>query len=349
MKALLLLGLSASLLMAAADTTGSPEVVEKKSKPKLDIKPILKLSTKAEKALYENGSHDNIDDFYGRVTFGMKATINKFIGKVEIRAYPSGFGYELMRGIQDEEDVEGIDPIYQKVAKFQVNEAYAAYRGNVMSFGIGRSDMFNSNGAFFGNYVDEGPGGYFTGKGISGNFMKFLFEYDLGETSVILGSNDPNLNEGYLRIFQDFNIMEHGHVGIGVKNNLPDEVHSTDSTVFWNTTLVLDYAIKGKVKVFGEVGFTDFSKDDEPLIPVVTGVQFPLMPLFSDVALEAEFLKAGDRPEIDIEGDVEQMDAVQWGVNLEREINRHFHVQGGLYSERKASEVAFGLKLKVSI
>lgn len=343
MRKLFLLG-AASLLFTAAGAIASEE-----SDKKLDVEPILKLSTKAEKAVYDNGVHDNIDDFYGRVTFGMKAALNNFVSKVEIRAYPAGFGYELLRGIQDEEDVENINPLYEKVAKFQVNEAYAAYRGDVLSFGVGRAGLFNSNAAFFGNYVDEGPGGYFTGKGVTGNFMKFLFEYNLGKTSVVIGSDDAKLNEGYVRIFQDFNILENGHIGIGVRNTLPNEVHSTDSTVMWNTTLALDYAIKGKVKVFSEVGFTDFSKDDDPLIPVVVGVQFPLMPVFTAVALETEILKEEDRAVIGTENDMKQMSAVQWGLDLQRVINRHFNVQGGIYSEREAGEVALGLKLNVSI
>ncbi len=341
MKKALLLCTSASLLFAATDASSES------SEPMIKVTPVLKLATKLEKAVYDNNAHDNVDDFYGRVSVGMKANVNNFEGRVLIRAYPSGFGYELLRGIETEDDA--VNAVTEDVAKFQIIEAISHYSGELMTFEIGRGTMFNSNASYFGNYTDEGPGGAFTGKGVTGNFFDFQFDYDLGKTCILIGSNDPKLNDGYLRVFQDFNILDKAHVGLGVKNNLPDRVHNSDADLFWNTTVAFDYEINGKVKLFTEIGFTDMSENTDALIPVVAGVTFPLMPVFSKVAVEAEYLNEDDRPTIVLGSSIEKMSSVQWGVNLERELNRHFKVLGGIYSEREASEVALGLKLSVSL
>ncbi len=341
MKKVLLLCTSASLLFGATDANNDS------SEPTVVIKPILKLATKLEKATYDNNSHNNIDDFYGRVSVGMQGNVSNFEGKVLIRAYPKGFGYELMRGIETSDD--NIDPVTEDIAKFQVIQAIASHSGEIMTFEIGRGTMFNSNGEYFGNYVDEGPGGYFTGKGMTGNFFNFMFDYDLGTTSVLIGSNDSNLNEGYLRVFQDINILDNAHIGLGLKSNLPDRVHNSEADLFWNSTVAFDYEINNKVILFSEIGFTNMSENTDALIPVVAGVKFPLMPVFSTVAVEAEYLNEDDRPTIALGDSSEKMSAVQWGVNLEREINSHFKVLGGVYSEREASDVALGLKLSISL
>ena len=282
------------------------------------IEPLFAVTTKVEKDAYENGSTDNVDSFYGRALFGTRARLGDFSGEVAIFAYPAGFGYELMRGIQTPGDIDVLPDGTEKVARFDVHSAFIQHKTEVFTFGIGRNVLFNSNGAFFGNYIDEGPGGYFTGKGIYGNFMKFDFTYDIGSTSFTIGSDDSKINTGYLRLFQNFPIAEKANISLGMRTDLPNLVHSPDTTVSWNATAIVDYTINEKVKVYAEVGATSMMKDEKALVPVLAGVSFPAGKVFDAVAFEMEYLDQDQRLTIGHEGDMKQESSVMLGVDLKK-------------------------------
>ncbi len=314
-----------------------------------EVTPVFKLTSQVKKDIYDNKESDNIDDFYGRVTFGMNAALKNFEGSLAIRAYPTGFGYELMRGLQTAEDTVGVDPVFSKIAKFQIIAASVTHKGDLASITIGRNTLFNSNGMNYGNYVDEGPGGGFSGKGVSANFINISWAYNIGKSCFTVGSSDSKLNTGYLRFFQDFTVFQDGHIGLGVRTDLPNEVYSPDSTVHWNATAIFDYTIKDKVNLYLETGFFNMSKDVAPLIPVLAGVKVPLLPVFSAISFEMEYLEEIDREVIGIGDDMERVSSVLLALNLERDLNEHFGFLAGLYTQREISEMGIGLKLKIAL
>lgn len=328
-----------SLLTSAALLCAGQTITYKN----LEISPILKLTTKAEKELYDNGSKENMDSFYGRVTLGAKAKINNFETKVAFLAYPAGFGYELLRGIETADDTIGTTS--EKIAKFQVDHATVSHHGKLFDLTIGRLVLFNSNGDFYGNYIDEGPGGYFTGKGVSANVVQMKSTYKIGATQLDIGTQDPKLNTGYFRLFQDINAVEGLHFGLGFRSNFLDKVHADDADVLWNATAVADYTIKEKVKLFVEAGFTNMSKDTDTEVPLVFGVKFPTKPVFDLVALELEYLKEDQRP--DLAG--KTLSPVQMGLHLQRDVGEHFTFKAGLFTLREISEMGLGIRLDAAL
>lgn len=311
---------------------------------KLKLTPIIKLSSYADKALYDNGSKENIDFFYGRVTCGAKAVIDNFETHVELRAYPSGFGYELLRGVEEVDST--ILTSSQKIAKFQVNVAYAMHHGKIFDLQIGRlNSLFNSNCSFYGNYVDEGPGGYFTGKGVSGNVVHLNSSYKQGNTSLMIGTNDTHINTGYLRLFQDFTITEGLHFGLGFRSNFLDKVHVGSTDVFWNATAVADYKFANDLKLYFEAGFTNMSKDTDTEIPIAFGVDIPLKKVLDNVTLEMEYLKEDQRPTL---GDVQQS-PVLLGLQLAKSFNKHFKILAGLHTMREMDELGLGLYMNAKL
>lgn len=310
---------------------------------KVKIDHIFKLTAKADRDLYDNGSSNNFDNFYGRVGYGIHVSVGNFEGTASILAYPSGFGYELLRGIETPADTMGLEN--QKIAKFQVDEAFVTHHGRMFDINIGRFVLFNSNGDFYGNYVDEGPGGYFTGKGVSANVVEFKSSYKMGTTSILVGTQDPNVNEGYFRLFQDIKLTDAAHIGLGFRSNFLDKVHASDAEVLSNATAIFDYTFNEKVALFVEAGFTNLSKDTDAEIPLVFGVKMPAKPVFDKVALEMEYLKEDQRPTI---GD-KQQSPVLIGLHLERDLNKHFTLKAGLFTQREVGEMGVGLRMDAKL
>lgn len=322
-----------------------------KKKLDFDVKPIFILQTRAQKDIYDNGYHDNMDNFFGRVYFGSGITVNSFYAEVAVIAYPSGFGYELMRGIQTEEDTVSSDvqPLLQKIAKFQVNSAYVKHAGQVLELEIGRHILVNTHAAFFGNYVDEGPGGYFTGKGVYGNFVKFDLAFSKAHTSLAIGSNDPKVNTGYLRIFQDITFLENGHIGLGFRSDVLNLVYDPDLTVYSNATAQIDYSFLEKYRFFFEVGFTDINSQTDPQIPILAGFQFRLSKVLDGVSFEVEYLDEEDRPMSGPEDNSQQMSPVLMGFSFIKNFKEHFRLLGGIFTERELDEMSIGLDLKIGL
>lgn len=315
------------------------------------VKPIFILQTRAQKDIYDNGYDDNVDNFFGRVYFGTNISIKNFYSEVAIIAYPSGFGYELMRGIQTESDTVNseVQPLLQKVAKFQVNSAFVKHSGKILELEIGRHVLVNTHAAFFGNYVDEGPGGYFTGKGVYGNFVKFDFMFPKAKTSLAIGSNDPKVNTGYLRFFQDITFLENGHIGLGFRTDVLNRVYDPDIVVYSNATAQIDYTINEKYRFFVEAGITDINSETDPLIPLLAGFQFRLPKVINGISFEVEYLNEDDRPTAGIEGDMKQLSPVLLGLSFIKEFNEHFRLLGGIFTEREISEMSVGLDLKIGL
>lgn len=311
---------------------------------KLKLTPVLSLSSYADKALYDNGSKENIDFFYGRVTAGAKAVIDNFEAHVEIRAYPSGFGYELLRGVEEVGSTLHTDS--EKIAKFQVNVAYAMHHGKIFDLQIGRlNTLCNTNGSFYGNYVDEGPGGYFTGKGVAGNVVHLNSNYKMGNTSLMIGTNDIHINTGYLRLFQDLNVTDGLHFGLGFRSNFLDKVHAGNTDVFWNATAIADYTFTNDLKLYLEAGFTNMSKHTDTEVPIVFGLDIPVKKVLDKVTLEMEYLKEDQRPLMD---GIEQS-PVLLGLQLTKNFNKHFKILAGLHTLREMDELGLGLFMSAKL
>lgn len=305
---------------------------------KLKLSPILQLSSYADKALYDNGSKENIDFFYGRINLGTKAAIDNFEIKVQIRAYPSGFGYEVLRGVEEVDST--LQMSTEKIAKFQVSIAYAMHHGKIFDIQIGRiNTLCNTNCSFYGNYIDEGPGGYFTGKGVAGNVVHLQSNYKMGTTSLMVGTDDVHINTGYLRLFQDLNVTDGLHFGLGFRSNFLDKVHAGNTDVFWNATAIADYKFANDLKLYLEAGFTNMSKHTDTEIPIAFGVDIPLPKGLDNVILEMEYVKEEYRQMMD----GVQQSPVQLGMQLSKNINKHFKVLAGLYTMREMDELGLGL------
>jgi len=327
--------LLASTVLLATDT-------EEKN---IDISPIFGLTTHVEKQAYDNGSSDNVDAFYGRAVFGIDVNSEKFEGKIAIKAYPEGFGYELLRGVQFPQDSLEGSVLLSQIAKFQVDDAYACFKREYATITIGRTTLFNSNAAFFGNYIDEGPGGYFTGKGVSGNFVQAHSDYAIGTSALTIGTQDPKINNGYIRFFQDFNFLDNGHVGFGVRSDVLNRVNDPSADTYTNVSFVLDYSVNGTVKLFFETGITSATEDDSGENPFLWGVQFPAGKVFDLVAIEAEYLVEDDRPIIDDK----QQSPILLGLYADHQFNDHLVFQAGVFTEREISEVGLGLHVNIML
>lgn len=311
---------------------------------KVSLTHTFQVTAKAEKDLYDNEKTDNIDNFFGRVGYGLSAKGGKrFSGAVTILAYPAGFGYELLRGIETVEDSLAVSQT--KIAKFQVDAAYVTHHGKYFNITLGRLCLFNSPASFYGNYTDEGPGGYFNGKGVAANVLSWHSEYKQGKTEVLLGTNDPNINEGYFRFYQSLKLGTTLNLGVGFRSNFPDKVHKGSADVLWNSSLALDYTLKDKVTLYSEIGFVDISEHEEVKIPILVGVRFPIKKALDKVVLEAEILKEEDRPVID----AVQQSPVLLGLHLEKQLNTYFKLQLGLYTQREISEPGIGIRVDASI
>jgi hypothetical protein len=202
------------------------------------------LDIEGDKALFDNGSSDNMDALFGRLYLRPHIEDQHFAAALNVYFYPEGFGYQLLNAApgeaaDDEQQVESID-----IGKVQIWEAYASIFHNAWTFSFGRRLQFNSNACFFGNYTDENAGGYFLGKGYFSHCLELSHSYkDINTLSMTIGTDDIAINTGYLRIFNQLSLSGGFNLGVGYRVNLFDRIHNNTAALMHSVALNLSAAL----------------------------------------------------------------------------------------------------------
>ncbi len=302
----------------------------------VSVKPFANIQIHAEKNLYEEGTKDNLDTWYGRLNVGADAKKGNLSGLFSIRFYPADFGYDF-KGFESQKNVE----VPSSIAKIQVTDALVTHEGEYINTTVGRTTLCNSNGVWGGNYIDEGLGGYFTGKGITANFLTFSKEYSTMRTDVTLQANDDNLNKGNLRIWQDISPTEAINLGVGYNSNVFDLIYDEDAKVMHTAAFNAAYTFEAEQKLFVEVGIKDISDDSDDLyIPVIIGASTPVSMIIDMVQAEVEYVDEEDRKRLTA---IEET-PIQWGIFAQKELNENMAFYLGLQTVAKVDEPSLGAR-----
>lgn len=296
------------------------------------------LDIEGDKALYDNGSSDNVDALFGRLYLRPSIENERFAAALNVYFYPEGFGYRVLNAAPgeaavDEQSVESID-----IGKVQIWEAYASIFHKDWTFTFGRRLLFNSNGWFFGNYTDENAGGYFLGKGYFSHCLELSHSYkDVNTLSMTIGSDDVAINTGYLRLFNQLSIASVLSVGVGYRVNLFDRIYDEEAELVHHGALNLAAPLSHGLTPYVEVGFREMGRESDMQIPVVVGLTIEGENIINLIDVEIELVDKSMRLSKEV---------AQYSVFVKKvAIEDHCDVQAGLYTWGKASQPGFSLKL----
>jgi len=240
-----------------AGCIASPLMAEEDGK--FDVKASIDIQ--AQKEFYDDGSQNNVDALYGRVNFGAQYTSEKFLAGVNIRAYPAGFGYEPITGVNFDDVSWDIASATTEIAKFQVESAWAKYLfSDLFQFKIGRYWTSTTQTYHFGNYLDQDPGGSYMAKVAYHNASEFIVSSDIVSGSVLLGVGDKNVNRGYLRIGVDITPIEALEINLGYRANVFDMIVHTEEDVANRIAGSISYEFIENLKLYFAFGILDIDK-----------------------------------------------------------------------------------------
>lgn len=293
----------------------------------------------AEKSLYDNDSKDNIDYMFGRIFCSPHYENDKFEGKIRIMFYPEGFGYQVLRGIEQDSASKSITSKATRIGKISIWEAYGRIKCPVVNFTFGRVYLGNTNGYYFGNYLDEDAGGYFEGKGIYSHVLDCGINLGKKDNlSVMLGTDDPRLNTGYLRLYNNLNLTDKLGVAVGYRSNLFDTYYNKDAIVSHNFMVSAQYSVMSGMLAYVEAGFRNISSEETHAeVPVMLGVTIPTGKVLDDLDAEVEFYNSNKSAS----GQAFGYSLFAKKVLVKDHVDLHF----GFYSERKLNEPGLGLRL----
>lgn len=308
---------------------------ENKDGDKIDL--IAGIDIEAIKVLSENQSNNNFDALWGRAVLGTSIKKGKFSGKVVMRAYPAAFGYNVLRGVEYDTAYDILTTEANNIAKIQVNNAWFAWNGKVLDIKIGRSGLYNSHAWFWGNYTDEGPGGYFMGKGITSNLFELSKTVGKFSTSLNVTIESSNFNNGNMRLFESIKLIDQLDIGIGYSNNAIDFIKSSNrDNDFLNN---LDFQVAAfpvsSMTIFAELGIYQFGGTEDPEIPLCFGVKVPTGKILDCLQFEIEWENQR----------ADNNNAILWGVHIQKKFLNHFKINYAIYSENQTTkDVSMGLR-----
>ncbi len=301
-----------------------------------DDKNSVKLSAKidlhAEK--YTKNDDHTVDKLYGRANLTAKSEKENFDGQITIRAYPSGFGFEEPRKVEGDTSVD--------LSRFQVLYAWFKHTGKWIDATVGRQELFNSNGAFFGNYLDEGASAhYFMGKGVRGNALKLQRKNRILKSSLSIGIQNSDADDGYIRFYQTLIPFKNKKLKIhgGYRSNLFDHVHQEDSKLHHNFVAACDYAIFSSLKIFAEIGFVDVQDPEKIYSPILIGVTIPSKDFFDQLQFEIEYLE-------DCNNILDRnSDPLLWSLYGQKSFSNHYQMNAGIFSaDQDISHIGIGFR-----
>lgn len=316
--------------------------------PELNVNGSVQIQ--AQKALWDNASDGNLDDFWGRANFGATFKSEGFSSALNIRAFPEGWGFEPLTGLSVQDSlVAGVSKT--QIARFIIEQAWVKYSWSWLDLRVGRYFTTTSKSIGIGNLIDQNPGATFQGKVAYHNALEGIFKAGPVNAAVMLGAGDKQLNTGYLRLFVTAGFFENALAfGAGYRANVFDRVYDGDAEIYNRFALTAEYAIIKDLRPYVEVAFLDNSdgvvqsyEEREVVVPFVFGVTIPAGKFLNSLVAEMEFL--ADRV-VDGE-DV----PVQWSLYIDKKAGSHARFQAGLFSDPEGDmgDVRFALRFTGSL
>ena len=331
--------------------------------PSLDLTGSIQIQ--AIKALWDNapvgGNRNNLDDFWGRINFGAKYTTPEFSSTINIRAFPEGWGYEVLSGLAVKDSTDTIHLAQSKsaIARFMIEQAWVKYTitkliGNFdMSLRVGRSYTSTSRSLHFGNYVDQNGGGSFQGKLAYHNALDFSFVNGPVTSSVLFGATDKNLNTGYLRLYEKYAVVDSTFMlGVGYRANIFDGAYDSRAAIQSRFSFTGEFTMRQGVKPYFEVGVIDTSKTQNQTVfitPVQLGIAIPVSTYLNTLIIEAE-IQSG-RTVKDRDGNFQNA-SLQWNVYIDKKVGSRTRFQAGFFTDpngSSASAVEFACRFTGSL
>jgi hypothetical protein len=342
----------------------TPPTVKKPSVEIVEVTETINFPTKFQiegtKILYnelEDTHAHNLDNWWGRIFFGIQSKTDKFFGYGRVAVYPENFGNNFITNVEESRDttvykswkgsvlqqdstIEG-QVQYEKSAKIKLYEAFGSYNAGPVAFKVGRWMIDDKQGMTFGNYLDNSIGGKFIALGPYVEAMELSSQVtEQFFARVQLESADANLNRGNMRLFFEFanlDALNKMTFGIGYRNNIFDRIKYPDEDVIRNFDLMANLKLAPYFRLFAEgailgVGATDENGKAEKATTVLTfGTELPLQILLDKIVLEGEFNHQRDKQFLG-------------SIYLKKEITNHFDLEFGAYSYNQTKDFALSLR-----
>jgi hypothetical protein len=344
MKTLMFCTMSVSLVCTLV--MGAQENKVEAPSPVLDLNGSIQIQV--QKALWDNKSHVNLDEFWGRANFGATFKSEKLLSALNIRAFPEGWGYEPLTGltIKDSTDTISLAAAKTQIAKFQIEQAWVKYTWKYIDMRVGRFYTTTSKTFDIGNLLDQNPGTSFQGKAAYHNALETVLKTGPISTSILLGAMDKSLDYGYLRAMLTATFLKKTLVfNAGYRSNIFDRIKDGNAEIYNRFFFSGEYEIiKGLIPFF-ELGILDNTKGviqknvtKDNVVPVVIGTTIPAGKILNSIVAGIEIL--GDRV---IAGkDV----PVLWELYIDKKFNSYARFQLGLFADPSgnAGNVRLGLR-----
>lgn len=262
--------------------------------------PQLKLhgnvQIQAGKELYDNNKSDNLDQLWGRANFGVSIQRENISGRINIRAFPGGFGYEVLTGATFDTTGEGaIKTKTTGIPNFQIENAWIQNSRGPLSLKVGRFDNTLSKTLYFGNYLIQNSGGAFMGKIAYYNALEFTAKYEKVTSSISFSAGDAKLNTGALRVYQKVSPLPNVNVGWGYFSNLFDKIYSSDAEITNRFVATGEYIVFENLMPYFEVGVLQNHLEKSWDVPLNLGMEIPTKNWVDFLALELEYTQETKR------------------------------------------------------
>lgn len=292
------------------------------------------LDIQAQKNFYEDEISKNLEGLFGRINLGVSKSNEEMEGKIALRAYPAGFGYEPVIGIE----VDGALQT-EKIAKIQVWDAWAKTKGSLINIKLGRWAYTDSPGNIFGSYLDIDYGSNKAlGRVYGVNALEVSNKSGMFETEISAITKDESLDEGEFRGSQKILLTPHILIMLTYKSNIWNRVRDSDANHSQNWDFQFRFKVNQDIQSFVEVagkentnGYTEY--------PILIGSSLPSWGVLDKLTLEAEIVDAssGTRKE----------NPILWGLSAVKNISDDYKAQVAIFSAEKPSEVSVVSRLTV--
>jgi hypothetical protein len=304
----------------------------------LEIKGDIQIQ--GERKFTSASSRNNLDDFWGRLNFGVEYKAKDFESKVNIRIFPEGFGFEPLTGATFDTSGQGSLKLQtQPSSRVVINHAWVKYAMGIYRLKFGRFETLETQSSNFGNYVDLNPGGKFLSRPAAHNAVELAAAHGKFSGSAMLGTNDSKLNRGFLRLYEKYAFSPKVQAAVGYRANLFDRFKFPDQEILQRYDLNLVLGLPGKWKAFAEAALLQaVDKDDET--PLLIGIQPFTGKALDLLSLETEYVP--DR--------LIAKESKEWLVNLHaRKVMGRLKLESSLSSDlADPAGNAYGLGLRIT-
>lgn len=318
-------------LCALAVTAMAATAQEAKPAPQIDLNGSVQIQW--QKSIADNGTKDNLDEFWGRANLTASFKDEDYQSLVNIRVFPAGWGVEVPNI-----SIKGNgDSVYKsqptELDKFLIEQAWIKYMLPMVDIRVGRFFTSSSKTFHMGNFLDQNAGPGFQTKLSYHNAIDGLFKFGNYSVAVLLGAGDKKLNTGYLRIQGNAALLSKKlNVLAGYRANVFDRVVNSLVSVKERYVVGADYEIMKDLKPFVEVGIIDTSSkkgENKFITPMTFGTYVPSAGWLNAVVVEAEYLSG--RTAKDLKGKLQDV-PLQWNLYLDKKLGKRTRLQGGIYS-----------------